>query len=220
MRLFGTSNFAAYRGADRKGLCVVMSEEGAGFSKGRLEAFSDGVIAVIVTLMVLDLKAPEGDDLPASMKVVPSFLAYVVSFVFAAIYWINHHGLLALARRVTTPLLWANHTLLFCLSLFPFATAYMASTHAGVNATALYGVVQLACAASFSLIAAIIDRQYRNEAEFQARRRAHVAKDRISTFLYVLAIPAAFVSPFLSILIFATIAAIYMSPGFFVSKPK
>ena len=100
--------------------------------------------------MVLDLKAPEGDDLPASMKVVPSFLAYVVSFVFAA----------------------------------------------------------------------IIDRQYRNEAEFQARRRAHVAKDRISTLLYILAIPAAFVSPFLSILIFATIAAIYMSPGFFVSKPK
>ena len=197
-----------------------MSDESTGFSKGRLEAFSDGVIAVIVTLMVLDLKAPEADDFAALAKVLPSFLAYLISFVFAAIYWINHHGLLALARRVTIPLLWANHALLFCLSLFPFSTAYMASTHAGVNATALYGMVQLACAIAFSLINSLIARQYHDDAAFHARRRAHVVKDRVSTVLYVLAIPAAFVSPYLSIAIFVTIAAIYVSPGFLVSKGR
>jgi len=197
-----------------------MSEEAIGFSKGRLEAFSDGVIAVIITVMVLDLKAPEADDFEALAKVLPSFLAYLISFVFAAIYWINHHGLLALARRVTSPLIWANHTLLFCLSLFPFSTAYVASTHAGVNATALYGVVQLACAIAFSLINRLIARQYHDDAAFLARRRALVVKNRLSTLLYVLAIPAAFISPYLSIAIFVTIAAIYVSPGFLVSTRK
>lgn len=197
-----------------------MSEEVTRFSKGRLEAFSDGVIAVIVTLMVLDVKAPEVDGFEALAKVLPSFLAYLISFVFAAIYWINHHSLFALTKRVTAPLLWANNLLLFFLSLFPFATAYMASTHASAIATAFYGVVQLACALSFSLIATLVDHQYQNDAAFAARRLAYLFKDRISTTLYALAIPAAIVSPYLSIAIFATIAAIYVSPGFLVAKTK
>jgi uncharacterized membrane protein len=196
-----------------------MSEEPAVFSKGRLEAFSDGVIAVIVTLMVLDLKAPEDSSLEALAKVLPSFLAYLISFIFAALYWINHHGLLMRARQVTTQLIWANHCLLFSLSLFPFATAYMASTHASANATALYGVVQLACGLSFALISALIARQYRDDAAFLAGRRALVVKHRVSTLLYVLAIPATFASPYLSIAIFVAIAAIYVSPNFLVSKP-
>jgi len=197
-----------------------MGEESAGFSKGRLEAFSDGVIAVIITLMVLDLKAPEDSGLEALAKVTPEFLAYVISFVFAALYWINHHNLVARARRVTVQLLWANILLLFCLSLFPFSTAYMASTRASVNATALYGVVQLACAVSFMLIGVLIARQNSEDPAFLAWRRALERKDRVSTFLYVLAIPAAFVSPYLSIAIFVAIAAIYASPNFLVTRAK
>ena len=197
-----------------------MSEETAGFSKGRLEAFSDGVIAVIITLMVLDLKAPEDASLAALAKVLPAFLAYVISFVFAALYWINHHNLVARARRVTIHLLWANILLLFCLSLFPFATAYMASTQASVNATALYGVVQLACGFSFMLIGELIAKQNTEDAAFIAARRALQTKDRVSTALYVLAIPAAFVSPYLSIAIFVAIAAIYASPNFLVARAR
>jgi uncharacterized membrane protein len=197
-----------------------MSEETAGFSKGRLEAFSDGVIAVIITLMVLDLKAPEDTSLAALAKVLPAFLAYVISFVFAALYWINHHNLVARARRVTIQLLWANNLLLFCLSLFPFATAYMASTQAGVNATALYGMVQLACGVSFMLIGELIAKQNSEDAAFIATRRALQTKDRVSTALYVLAIPAAFVSPYLSIAIFVAIAAIYASPNFLVARAR
>jgi uncharacterized membrane protein len=194
-----------------------MSEH-PGFSKGRLEAFSDGVIAVIVTLMVLDLKAPEDSSLEALAKVAPSFFAYLISFVFAALYWINHHNLIAFARRVTIELLWANILLLFCLSLFPFATAYMASTHASVHATALYGVVQLACGLSFMLIGALIARQNAEDAAFLTWRRSLALKDRVSSSLYFLAIPAAFVSPYLSIAIFVAIAAIYASPTFLVSR--
>lgn len=195
-----------------------MSEESAGFSKSRLEAFSDGVIAVIITLMVLDLKAPEADDFEALAKVLPAFLAYLISFIFAALYWINHHGLLIYARRVTTQILWANNLLLFCVSLFPFATAYMAATRAGALATALYGVVQLACAISFMLLTGLIAAQHTEDAGFSNKQRSLALKNRVSTALYVLAIPAAFVSPYLSIAIFITIAAIYVSPRLLVSK--
>jgi uncharacterized membrane protein len=195
-----------------------MSEDNAGFSKGRLEAFSDGVIAVIVTLMVLDLKAPESDGFDELAKVLPSFLAYLISFIFAALYWINHHGLLIFARRVTTQILWANNLLLFCISLFPFATSYMAATRGGVTATALYGIVQLACGISFMVLTDLIAAQHTDDAVFLARQRALARKNRISTTLYILAIPAAFVSPYLSIAIFVTIATIYISPWLLVVK--
>jgi uncharacterized membrane protein len=197
-----------------------MSDDGAGFSKGRLEAFSDGVIAVIVTLMVLDLKAPESDGFDELIKVAPSFLAYLISFIFAALYWINHHGLLIFLRRVTVQVLWANILLLFFLSLFPFATAYMAATKAGVTATALYGIIQLACGVSFMVLTDLIAAQHTDDAVFIARQRALVRKNRVSTALYILAIPAAFVSPYLSIAIFVTIAAIYVSPWLLVTKAR
>jgi len=195
-----------------------MSEEVAGFSKGRLEAFSDGVIAVIITLMVLDLKAPEADDFEALAKVLPAFLAYLISFVYAALYWINHHGLLTYARRVTTRILWANNLLLFCISLFPFATAYMAATRASALATALYGVVQLACGVSFMLLANLIAGQHTDEAAFVSDQLSFARKNRVSTSLYIAAIPAAFISPYLSIAIFVAIAAIYVSPWLLVSR--
>ena len=105
-----------------------MAEGEGRFSKARLEAFSDGVIAVIITIMVLDLKAPESAEPAALLKLWPSFLIYLVSFVFVAIYWINHHNLVVAARHVTARLIWANNALLFCLSLIPFATVYVAGT--------------------------------------------------------------------------------------------
>jgi uncharacterized membrane protein len=197
-----------------------MSEDQGGFSKGRLEAFSDGVIAVIVTLMVLDLKAPEVDGFEELKKVLPSFLSYLISFVFAALYWINHHGLLLFVRRVSTQILWANILLLFCLSMFPFATAYMAATKAGMTATALYGIVQFACAMCFMVLADLIAAQHKGDAAFNSRQRALRLKNRISSSLYFLAIPAAFVSPYLSIAIFVAIATIYVSPWLLAKRPN
>ena len=129
-----------------------MSEEEGRFTKGRLEAFSDGVIAVIITIMVLDLKAPENDHLLDLLKLWPAFASYLISFVFGAIYWINHHNAIAVAKRVTPGLIWANNLLLFSLSLFPFSTAYMAATGLSSTATMLYGGVQFACAVSFSIL--------------------------------------------------------------------
>src|SRR6516164_9176110 len=105
-----------------------MAESEERFSKARLEAFSDGVIAVIITIMVLDLKAPASADPADLFRLWPSFVIYLVSFVYVAIYWINHHNLVFGARRVTARLIWANNALLFCLSLVPFATAYVADT--------------------------------------------------------------------------------------------
>jgi uncharacterized membrane protein len=135
-----------------------MSEAGESrFIKARLEAFSDGIIAVIITLMVLDLKAPEDDSIASLLKLWPSFLSYVISFGFAAIYWINHHHIIAAVHRVTPAVIWSNNALLFFLSLFPFATAYMAATHISPFPTMIYGALQLCCAISFGLLATVID---------------------------------------------------------------
>ncbi len=122
-----------------------MAESEGRFSKARLEAFSDGVIAVIITIMVLDLKAPQSAEPAALLKLWPSFAIYLFSFVFIAIYWINHHNLLVAARHVTASLIWANNALLFCLSLMPFATAYVAETDIAPFPTMVYGALQLAC---------------------------------------------------------------------------
>jgi uncharacterized membrane protein len=192
--------------------------EGEFFSRSRLEAFSDGVIAVIITIMVLDLKAPESDRPEDLLKLWPAFLSYFISFVFVAIYWINHHGSIILVRHVTPAILWANNLLLLCLSLFPFATAYMAATHVGTTATTLYAILQFACAWSFGLLGWLIDRQHRDDVVFMARIRAGIVKGRIAQTLYFLAIPAAMYVPAVSIAIFITIAILYTSPRLLISK--
>ena len=143
-----------------------MSESEGRFSKARLEAFSDGVIAVIITIMVLDLKAPEFAEPSALFKLWPSFAIYLVSFVFVAIYWINHHNLLTAARRVTARLIWANNALLFCLSLIPFATAYVGDTDLAPFPTMVYGALQFACAVAFNLVVSTIGADRQDDGEF------------------------------------------------------
>src|SRR5690348_9660530 len=121
-------------------------------SKGRLEAFSDGVIAIIITIMVLELKAPHGSRVQDLAPLVPTFLSYVLSFVYVGIYWNNHHHLLQAGTTVTGAMLWANLHLLFWLSLFPFTTAWMGENHFAALPTALYGVVLLMAAIAYLLL--------------------------------------------------------------------
>ena len=123
-----------------------------GMNTGRMEAFSDGVIAIIITIMVLDLHIPHGENLQALQPLIPVFLCYVLSFVYVGIYWNNHHHLLNACESVTGPILWANLHLLFWLSLFPFATAWMGENQFAAVPTALYGAVLLAAAIAFYVL--------------------------------------------------------------------
>ncbi len=127
-------------------------------TKGRLEAFSDGVLAVIITIMVLELKVPHGADLASLEPLVPVFLTYVLSFAFLGIYWNNHHHLLHATERVTGGVLWANLHLLFWLSLTPFVTGWMGENHFDAVPTALYGVVLLCAAIAYYILQTVIIR--------------------------------------------------------------
>jgi len=195
-----------------------MTEMEGTFSKARLEAFSDGVIAVIITIMVLELKAPEHDALPELLKLWPSFSIYLVSFVFVAIYWINHHNLLTQARRVTPSLIWANNMLLFFLSLIPFATAYVANTRLAPLPTMVYAGLQFACSLGFALVFTMVMRQRRDDAEFMTVAVARRRKNLLSLGAYALSVVVAAVSPLGALAIFVGVAIAYVVPGLF-AKP-
>jgi uncharacterized membrane protein len=198
-----------------------MSDTEGAFSKSRLEAFSDGVIAVIITIMVLELKAPESAEVGDLLKLWPSFAIYLVSFVFVAVYWINHHSILTLATRITPGIIWANNILLFCLSLIPFATAYVANTNLGPLPTEVYGALQLACSAGFALTFNTIVDQRRDDSEFMrtlvARRRR---KNWLSVGAYSLAVVAATVSPLSALAIFVAVLVAYVVPGLFADRQR
>jgi uncharacterized membrane protein len=142
-------------------------------------------------------------------------VSYLISFVFGAGYWINHHNAIVLARRVTPGLIWTNNLLLFCLSLFPFATAYMAATGMSPLATMCYGAVQLACAIAFAILWALVAGQRKDDPVFHAWQKAAARKNSVAQALYVLAIPAAYFSPIVAIAIFLGIAVIYAVPSRF-----
>jgi len=198
-----------------------MSDTEGAFSKSRLEAFSDGVMAVIITIMVLELKAPESAEVGDLLKLWPSFAIYLVSFVFVAVYWINHHSILTLATRITPGIIWANNILLFCLSLIPFATAYVANTNLGPLPTEVYGALQLACSAGFALTFNTIVDQRRDDSEFMrtlvARRRR---KNWLSVGAYALAVVAATVSPLSALAIFVAVLVAYVVPGLFADRRR
>jgi uncharacterized membrane protein len=165
---------------------------------------------------VLDLRAPDDDSLASLLKLWPAFASYIISFIFAAIYWINHHDLLSTAKRVTPALIWSNNALLFFLSLFPFATAYMSATHISSFATMIYGAVQFCCSLCFGLVSVIIQGQHEGEVVWRNALRPRSLKARVSTALYALAIPAAYLSPMISIAIFAAVALVYIAPDFLI----
>jgi uncharacterized membrane protein len=180
-------------------------------NKNRVEAFSDGVIAIIITIMVLELKVPHGEEIATLAPLWPVFLCYVLSFAYVAIYWNNHHHMLHTLHTVNGPILWANLHLLFWLSLFPFTTGWMGENHFAPGPTALYGVVLLMAAIAYYVLQqAIIASQ--GEESLLKRAVKGDWKGKLSPVLYLLAIGAAFVYRWLSLAIYATVAVIWLVP--------
>ena len=180
-------------------------------TSGRLEAFSDGVIAIVITIMVLELRAPHGHDWAVLRPLAPRFLSYVLSFVFLGIYWNNHHHMLHLADRINGKILWANLHLLFWLSLVPFVTSWMGENHAAAAPTSTYGIVLLAAAIAYTILQAQIIAQQ----GAASRLRAAVGRDikgKVSAVLYAGAIPLAFVHPGIAIAIYIAVALIWLVP--------
>jgi uncharacterized membrane protein len=180
-------------------------------SKGRLEAFSDGVMAVLITIMVLDLKVPNGSDWEAVRPLIPLVLMYVLSFVFLGIYWNNHHHMLHAADKVGGTVLWANLHLLFWLSLIPFGTRWMGENAFAALPTAVYGVILLLAGAAYWILQnTIIAHQGAG-----SRLAAAVGKDvkgKFSLVLYAAAIPLAFVNRLLADLIYVIVALMWLIP--------
>jgi uncharacterized membrane protein len=179
--------------------------------KGRLEAFSDGVLAILITIMVLELKIPHADDVSALRPLLPTFLSYVLSFVYLGIYWSNHHHMLHAATRIDGRVLWANLHLLFWLSLVPFATGWMGENHFAATPTAVYGVVLLAAAIAYYLLQAAIIADQGPESTL----RAAVGRDlkgKISPVLYAVAIPLAFFREWLADAIYVAVALMWLVP--------
>jgi uncharacterized membrane protein len=179
--------------------------------KDRLAAFSDGVLAIIITVMVLELHVPHGGDLGALMAIVPSLLAYVLSFIYVAIYWNNHHHLLHTVTRVNGLILWANSHLLFWLSIIPVATAWIGHNLLMPLPTAVYGAVLLMPAiAYYLLVKAIIHRHGRDSMLAQAVGQD--LKGKISVFLLAAGIVVAFVEPWVSMALYVIVAILWIAP--------
>ncbi|GFE72858.1 TMEM175 family protein [Novosphingobium sp. TCA1] len=178
----------------------------------RVEAFSDGVLAIIITIMVLELKTPIQESLSALWALWPIFIAYVLSYAYVAIYWVNHHRLLGHARVVTSGLLWSNMLLLFTLSLIPFSTAYLGEHHFGREATLLYLVTMITPALAYILLQS---RVAATGAKTVASRRYHKASHRkglAAAAIYALGIPLTFLSPWLGVACAALVAGFWMLP--------
>ena len=179
--------------------------------KGRLEAFSDGVIAVIITIMVLEMKVPHGIELETLKPLVPVFLTYVLSFVFVGLYWNNHHHMFQAVKHVNGAVLWANLHLLFWLSLVPFVTGWMGENHFATLPVAAYGVVLLGAASAYGILVRTLRRLHDAESVF-ARAVGNDLKGNISLVFYVVAIPTAFVWPYVSCALYVAVATIWFVP--------
>ena len=179
--------------------------------KNRAEGFSDGVLAIIITIMVLELKVPQGVDLAALQPRLPVLLSYVLSFIYVGIYWNNHHHLFHSTKKVSGGILWANLHLLFWLSLFPFTTAWMGENHLAPTPTAVYGFVLLMAAIAYYILQrAIIVHQGRESLLASALGRDW--KGKLSPVLYLIAIPLAFVSPWIASSLYVFVALLWFIP--------
>jgi TMEM175 potassium channel family protein len=179
--------------------------------KGRLEAFSDGVLAIIITIMVLELRVPHGDDLASLVPLIPKLLSYVLSFVYLAIYWNNHHHMLHVTHRVTGSILWANMHLLFWLSLIPFATGWMGENRFAPVPTVLYGVLLLMAGIAYWILTqAILKAEGADSVLAQAV--GDDLKGKGSILLYVAALFLAFLHPAISRAIYVLVALIWLIP--------
>jgi uncharacterized membrane protein len=177
----------------------------------RINAFSDGVIAIIITIMVLELKVPHGTDLAALSALLPVFLTYVLSFIVVAIYWNNHHHMFYLTDRITGGILWANLHLLFWLSLMPFVTGWMGENHFAPLPTALYGAVLMMAGVAYYILSQTIIRSQGPQSKLQAAVGSDV-KGMISVILYLIAVPLAFMNQLFSDAIYALVALSWLVP--------
>jgi uncharacterized membrane protein len=185
--------------------------------KNRLEAFSDGVLAIIITIMVLEMKVPHDHSIAALQPLIPVFLSYVLSFIYIGIYWNNHHHMLHAAGKVSGSVLWANLHLLFWLSLLPFATGWMGENHFSALPAAIYGVVLLMAGVAYWILArAIIATDGRDALLAKAIGRDR--KGNLSILLYAAAIPLAFVAAWLAIAIYVLVALIWVIPDKRIEK--
>jgi uncharacterized membrane protein len=186
-------------------------------SKGRMEAFSDGVVAILITIMVLELRVPHGADLAGLRPLIPVFLSYVLSFIFLGIYWSNHHHLLHAISHVDGRILWANLHLLFWLSLIPFVTGWMGENRFAALPVALYGIVLLlAAVAYFILTRALIALHGRESVLATAVGRDR--KGKVSIVIYLAAIPLAFVNPWISCALYVLVAILWLIPDRRIEK--
>ncbi len=186
-------------------------------NKGRFEAFSDGVIAVIITIMVLEMKVPHGESVEALAPIVPVFLSYVLSFVYVGIYWNNHHHMLHATSRVTGPMLWANLHLLFWLSLIPFTTGWMGENQFAAVPSALYGAVLLMAAIAYWILEQLIIASQGRESLLK-KAVGSDWKGKLSPILYAIAIPMAFVSRWVSLALYVFVALMWLVPDKRIEK--
>jgi len=186
-------------------------------SKGRLEAFSDGVIAVIITIMVLEMKPPSSPSAAALVSTAPAFLTYLLSFVFVGIYWNNHHHLLHTAHHINGSILWANLHLLFWLSLAPFVTAWMGQNHLAPGPVAAYGGVLLCAAVAYFVLTRALLSAHGKDSKL-AKALGNDFKGKVSILIYAAAIPLAFVHPLLSCLLYVLVAIMWLVPDRRIEK--
>lgn len=177
----------------------------------RVEAFSDGVIAILITIMVLELKPPHDPNPISLASMWPTFFAYILSFIIIAIYWVNHHHLIHLVSRVDSAILWANINLLFWISLIPWVTVYLGDNHALPFPVALYAAISTAGACSFFLLRASIARHH-HEADFKKLNKKMARKNLIAILIYIVAMPVAFVYTTLALVMIALPALMYFLP--------
>ena len=186
-------------------------------TKGRLEAFSDGVIAILITILVLELKVPHGDSWAALEPLLPTFLCYVLSFVYVGIYWNNHHHLLHTVTNVSAGILWANLHLLFWLSMVPFVTGWMGENHFAAVPVALYGVAMVGAAIAYLILETAIVRHQGKDSRLRAAI-GNETKGKISGVLYVSAIPLAFVERWASLSLYVLVALMWLIPDRRIEK--
>ncbi|MEA5550050.1 TMEM175 family protein [Anabaena cylindrica UHCC 0172] len=185
--------------------------------RGRLEAFSDGVIAIIITIMVLELKVPHADDLDALRPLIPVFLSYVLSFIYLGIYWNNHHHLLQAVRHINGRILWANLHLLFWLSLVPFVTAWMGENHFTQLPVALYGTVLLFAATAYFILSQSLINHHGNDSTL-AIALGKDFKGKISLVIYAVAILVSFVNSWFACALYAVVAVMWLIPDRRIEK--
>lgn len=186
-------------------------------TKGRLEAFSDGVLAIIITIMVLELKVPEGSSWASLKPLVPKFLAYIFSFIYVGIYWNNHHHMFQAVKKVNGAILWANLHLLFWLSMMPIATEWIGNTGFSENPVATYGIILVLCAIAYSILENVI---IRCEGENSKLKEAIHSKykENISIIFYILGIATSFFYPYIAIGFYYIVALIWLIPDRRIEK--